>query len=154
MLEKLVARAREHYVNWRGGVDDTHDEMTDEICVLIRRAVPPPVDGFSPADANVADPFEYAHPYLRRCLEQATAVDPCTPTGFHLTRIRGPVGSILHAQSDVRSYSAPGELPTRSPGGAASWVGGRNGYSGDANYPSPPSALGADIPDCSWMSWL
>lgn len=149
-----MARAREHYVNWRGGVRTTNDEMNDEIC-LVRRMVPPTGDSFSSADANLTDSFEYAHAHLRRCLEQATAVDPCTPSGFHLTRIRGPVGSILHTPSDVRSYSAPGELPTR-PAGGMSWSSGRNGHTGsEASYTSNSNtALGADIAECNWMSWL
>lgn len=156
ILDKVVARGREHYVNWRNGTRPTHDDSVDEICLLVRRIAPPTGDGFSPADTTVTDPFEHAHAYLRRCLEQATAADPCTPTGFHLTRIRGPVGSILHAQSDVRSYSAPGELSPARPVRSTSWSSGRVGYAGDASYASPNStaALGADIPDCTWMSWL
>ncbi|GJE98290.1 fungal-specific transcription factor domain-containing protein [Phanerochaete sordida] len=152
ILDKLVARGREHYVNWRGGVHTANDETNDEICQLARRIVPPAGDGFAPADASLADPFEYAHPHLRRCLDQATAADPCLPSGFHLTRIRGPVGAIMHAQSDVRSYSAPGELAGRAGGLSWSAGGSRAGYGSD--YAAAAAALGADIADSSWMSWL
>ncbi|KIP08095.1 hypothetical protein PHLGIDRAFT_391785 [Phlebiopsis gigantea 11061_1 CR5-6] len=151
VLEKLVARGREHYVDWRSGAPATQDEA-DEACLLARRIAPAPGDGFAPADAALADPFAHAHAQLRRLLEQATAADPCTPTGFHLTRIRGPVGAIMHAQSDVRSYSAPGDLPGR---GSAGWPSARNGYVGsESGYAVNGGALGADIAEYCWMSWL
>ena len=53
----------------------------------------------------------------------------------------------MHAQSDVRSYSAPGDLP-----GRAGWPSARNGY--EAGYAVNGGALGADIAEYCWMSWL
>lgn len=155
VLDRLVARAREYYVNWRGGVSTTHNETTDEISLLARRIVPATGEVYAASDATMSDSFEHAHPFLRRSLDQATAADPCTPTGLHLTRIRGPVGSILHAQSDMRSYSAPGELSTTR-ARALSWSSGsRSGHpAGEGPYPANGSALGADIGDNGWMSWL
>lgn len=146
VLDKFIARGRECYVDWRGGVHTPYDEMTDELCLLVRRIAPAVNDLRSAADAELTDPFEFTHSHLRRTLEQATAADPCTPSGFHLTRIRGPVGSILLPQSDVRSYSGPAESSSRS-SLCSPWSNGNR-------LPLSASALGADIADSSWMSWL
>ncbi|PSR83889.1 hypothetical protein PHLCEN_2v5598 [Hermanssonia centrifuga] len=130
--------------------------MNDEICVLVRRIVPAIGDGHSTTDNSVTDPFEHAHLSLRRCLEQATAADPCVDNGLHLTRIRGPVGTILHAQSDVRSYSAPGEsLRTSVTGPNSPWTNPRPGPF-EMAYSSTAAAtvLGSDIADSGWMSWM
>ena len=145
-------------MNWRAGVQVQHDETTDEICILVRRIVPAIGGGNDLANANGAgggDPFEGAHPHLRRTLEQATAADPCAggAGGLHLTRIRGQVGAVQHAQSDVRSYSAPGDAI--HPTGRAS-----ANTSGSASGDAHPALsmlggmLGSDIADSSWMSWM
>lgn len=142
-------------MKWRNS-QPTHPDATDEISLLARRIAPATSESYASSDSNIIDPFEHAHPLLRRSLEQATAADPCTPSGFHLTRIRGPVGSIMHAQSDLRSYSGSGELSTSRaradsyPG--SSRGGGYHGGGGDLYNAGAP--LGADIADNTWMSWL
>lgn len=148
----LVARNREHYMHWRKGLQES-DDQTDEICILVRRIVPPHCNGHVLGNPTVADPFEKAHPYLRRCLEQATAADPCMESGLHLTRIRGPVGTIMHAQSDVRSYAAPGE-PLRA--GAGDWTApAREPMSMPSRAASFAAlVMNSDISDSSWMSWI
>lgn len=158
VLETLVARSREHYMHWRKGLQ-ANDDQTDEICILVRRIVPTNCNGHVLGNPTVADPFERAHPYLRRRLEQATAADPCMESGLHLTRIRGPVGTILHAQSDVRSYGAPGE-PLRAGTGGAPRAGDWAAPARDAqSAPSHATSFAAlvmnsDIADSSWMSWI
>lgn len=158
MLHKLIARSREHYVNWRSGTQVFQDEMTDEICILVRKIIPAAANTEPAPNVAAGDPFELAHPFLRRCLEQATAADPCLASGFHLTRIRGFVGtSIAHPQSDVRSYGASGEPSHASTAGPSStWSNGR-GRAGSINtsmLSSSGGGLGSDIADSCWMTWL
>ena len=161
VLDTLVARSREHYQSWRKGLQTNTDEQNDEICMLVRRIIPSTSNAHVVGPTTVADPFENAHPYLRRCLEQATAADPCMESGLHLTRIRGPVGTILHAQSDVRSYSMPGESLRPISSGVphlAKW----SSPAGETYAPASSSSntsfsaivSSADIADSSWMSWL
>ncbi|KAI0345766.1 hypothetical protein BDW22DRAFT_1389654 [Trametopsis cervina] len=131
VLQKLITRAREHYVAWRNGSGAPRDEMTDEISILVRKVLPAAANTPATPTVAIADPFEHAHPFLRRCLEKATAEDPCTATGFHLTRIRGfGGGSVSHSAASV---SASASKVTYSANG------GMNS---------------ADIADSSWMTWL
>ena len=143
-------------MNWRSGVQVHRDEMTDEICILVRRIVSAVGDVHGAAHNTVTDPFESAHPYLRRCLEQASAADPCAGTnGLHLARIRGPVGTVLHAQSDVRSYSAPSDAISPTSGPSPGYQGSWTGSSSEPHTPSTSGGvLGSDIADSSWMAWL
>lgn len=145
-------------MNWRSGTQVHRDEQTDEICILVRRIVSAVGDIHAAAHNTVSDPFEFAHPYLRRCLEQASAADPCAgANGLHLARIRGPVGTVLHTQSDVRSYSAPSDAihPTSGPSSGSAYQSTWTGSSSEPHSPSSSGAvLGSDIADSSWMAWL
>ncbi|KAI0699104.1 fungal-specific transcription factor domain-containing protein [Cytidiella melzeri] len=156
VLYKLVARAREHYVAWKSGSPLPRDEMTDEISILVRKVLPTAANTPAAPTVAVADPFALAHPYLRRCLEHATAPDPCDATGFHLTRIRGYIGNPLtHPQSDMRTSMRADKAPERSMVGLHSGSTNHNGVGAITNGSATSSnGLGSDIADSNWMTWL
>ena len=140
---------------WRSGSALPRDEMTDEISILVRKILPAAANTPVAPTVAVADPFLHAHPYLRRWLEHATALDPCDATGFHLTRIRGYVGNaVTHPQSDMRTDVRAGKAPEPPVAESSSRWPNRNGMAINGSSSFSGGFNTVDIADSSWMSWL
>ena len=144
-MEDAIARARQTYYRWRSGLSE-YDQDENELCQLARSTgLIVPSDGTLAIVDPDADPFDKAHPVLRRAYEQAATEGVGGPSPR--TEYRG---SMYSSTGVSQAYSTSAE---------------RTGGGQDRELPSPEPpamahthgrlALGnADFQDSSWMTWF
>lgn len=144
-LEACVARARSVYIDWcRGSIDRFSEtpKEDDEICILARRAglvpereatvVPPPED---------PNPFELAHPSLRRCYEQFIAKVPST--------FVDPLPGQLESMTQAYSTSAERTMHVDDLNGGKDPSSAQTVYNAGLG-----SGLGSEFTVSSWMTYF
>ncbi|KAH9950592.1 hypothetical protein B0H21DRAFT_866625 [Amylocystis lapponica] len=142
VMEDTFSRTRSVYDRWRSGYSGSATD-DDGLCQIARRTgLFLPADGtHTPADGD-ADPFENAHPALRRCAEQAAVEGPRSPR----LDFPGPRASLFGTS---QTYSTSAER-----------TGGGNDHElSDAAAPSTMFGRGmawsgAEFQDSSWMTWF
>lgn len=147
ILEDTVPRTRAIYARWRNGLcKDERDE--NEMCMLAQRTgLIAPSGGAAVADPD-AEPFEKAHPALRRAAEQAGAEGRRSPPAADLAPAR--VGAVYSSTGVSQAYSTSAERTG----------GGQDRELPSSSEPEPPAPgpgltrTAWDLQDSSWMTWF